>query len=98
MLQPRGQRPVRHLDAEKFEMLLVIRTRDAVCPHERPAIDFEADHQEMPVLEAQRWAARSREGEKGFVPVMNAQHALGRIFRHFSYIMAVPPVSLTQLR
>jgi len=34
--------------------------------------------------EAQRRAARGGEGEKGFVPVMNAQYALGREFCHFS--------------
>ena len=75
---------MRHLDAEEFEVLFVVRTGDAVCPHEGPAIHFEADHQKMPVLEAQRRAARGREGEERFVPMMNAEYALGGKFCHFS--------------
>jgi len=37
----------------------------------------QAEHDEMPVLEAQTWIARRREAENRLIPVMNRQDAFG---------------------
>lgn len=77
VLQPRGQRPVLHLDAEELEVFLVIGAGDAVGAHQRLAFDFQADHDEMAIVKAQRRIAGGGEGEKGVVPVAHAEDALG---------------------
>ena len=83
VLQARGQRAVGHLDAEEFEMLLVVRARDAVGASQRPALHLQPDHHELAVGEAQCAVPRGAEAEQGIVPVVHAQNALGRQVAHF---------------
>ena len=82
VLQARGQRAVRYLDAEELEFFFVVRARDRIGTHQRLAVDHQADHHEVPALEAQARRARAGEGEERFVPVMDAGHALGVESRH----------------
>lgn len=72
MLKTRCQRTILHLDAEKFEMLFVIRARQAIGAEQRLAIDFEADHGELAVFETERGIARASEAEQRVCPVMDA--------------------------
>src|SRR3546814_776293 len=53
MLQARSQGAVLYLDAEKLEVFLVVRTRDAIGAHQRFAIDLEAKHDKMAVMKPQ---------------------------------------------
>ena len=76
LLQPRGQRPVRDLDAEEFEFVLVIGARHAVGAQQRPALDLEADHRELAVLEAEAGIAGGGEAEKRIGPVPDGKNFL----------------------
>jgi hypothetical protein len=76
VLQQRGQRAVRHLDAEEFQVLLVIGAGDAVGTH-AAALDFQADGDELAVDEAQGLVARGAEAEQGVVPVMDGKNGFG---------------------
>ena len=58
MLQARGQRAVRHLDAEEFQVFVVVGAGDAVGARQRLAVDLEADHHELAVVKAQTGVAR----------------------------------------
>jgi hypothetical protein len=53
VLQPRGQRAVRHLDAEELEVLVVVGAGHAVGAQQRLAVDRQADHHEVAVAKAQ---------------------------------------------
>jgi hypothetical protein len=78
---------VRHDDAVELELLLVIGARDAVGAHHSAAADLQADHQELPVLEAQSCAAGGPEADQLAAPVMNLRHALGRVARHVRSVL-----------
>jgi hypothetical protein len=52
MLQARGERTVLNLDAQEFEVLFVVRAREAVGANQRLAVDFEAHHRELAIFEA----------------------------------------------
>src|SRR5690606_3758400 len=77
VLQARGQGPVLDLDAEKLKVFFVVGAGDAVGTHEGLAFDFQADHDEMAVVEPQGRVTRGGEGKKRIVPVAHAQYALG---------------------
>ncbi|MCY1529167.1 hypothetical protein D9M68_643000 [compost metagenome] len=78
MLQPGGQRAVRHLDAEEFQVLFPVRAGDGVGAHQRTAAFLlQADHHELAIFEAQARVAGALEAEQRVVPVMNAEDALG---------------------
>ena len=51
-LQARGQRVIRHLDAEEFQLFLVVRAGHGIGAQQRLAVDLEADHGELAVQEA----------------------------------------------
>ena len=74
MLQTRRQRAVLHLDAKELEMIFVVGAGNRVGTHQRLAVDFQADHDELAILEPQATLARRPEAEQRIVPVMNAQH------------------------
>ena len=85
VLQARSERAVLHLDAEEFEVLFVIRAGDAVGAGQWTALDFEADHDELAVLETQAGIARDAEAEQGVVPVMDAEDLGVVVVAHGGY-------------
>ena len=76
VLQPGGERPVRHLDAQELEVLLVIGAGNAIRAQQRSAIDVEADHEELAVLETQTGIAGGGEGELCVGPVVYLEYLL----------------------
>jgi hypothetical protein len=82
VLQLRGQRAVGHLDAEEFEVFVVIGAGDAVGAGQRTALLRQADHHELTIDEAQAGIAGGAKAEQGIVPVMNRKDALGGIVAH----------------
>ena len=88
VLQLRSQRAIRHLDAEEFQMLFPVRAGDRVSAHKRAAIWLlQADHHELPVLEAQARVAGALEAEQGIVPVMNTEDTL---VVHVAHVRGTP--------
>ena len=74
VLQLRGQRTVRHLDAEELQVLFPVRRSDGIGAHERTAAFLlQADHHELTVLEAQARVAGALEAEQGVVPVVHTE-------------------------
>jgi hypothetical protein len=67
--------PVRHLDREEFEPVLVIGAGDRVGAQQRLLADLQPDHGELAVAETERGIARGGEAEQRIGPVMDAQHA-----------------------
>src|SRR5690606_15952989 len=82
VLQAGGQGAIRHLDAVELHGVLVIRTSDTVGTHQRATLDFQTDHDEMAVLEAQTRITGGLEGEQGVGPVMYAEDSFGSEFGH----------------
>ncbi|MGY4442782.1 hypothetical protein ACVW04_005601 [Bradyrhizobium sp. LM2.3] len=74
LLEPRGQRSVLYLDREELERLLVIGAGHAVGSQQRLALDFQSDHRELAVLEAEAGIARRGEAEQGIGPVPDRQN------------------------
>ena len=64
-------------DTEEFQMLVVVGAGNAISAGDYLAFDFQADHDEMPVLEAQTRIARGAKTEQRVVPVMHANDVLG---------------------
>ena len=88
LLQLRGQRPVRDLDGEELELFLVIGARHAVGAQQRPAIDLEADHRKLAVLEAETGIAGGGEAEKRIGPVPDRKNFLSIECAHvFSFFL-----------
>ena len=77
VLQPRGQRPIGHFDAQKFEFVIVVCAGDAVGAQQRLAFDTQADHGEMPVFEAKLGRAFGLKTEQALVPVFDFGDANG---------------------
>ena len=77
MLQARGQRPVRHLDAEELELLIPIRAGDRVRAHQRLALHLQPDHHELAVFETEAVVAGEGEAEVGIGPVADVEHRFG---------------------
>jgi hypothetical protein len=75
VLQTGGQRTVRDLNAQKLEVLLVIRAGDAVGAQERPVIDGEPHHHELPVLKSQARVPCGGEGELSVRPMLYFEDA-----------------------
>src|SRR5690606_27115515 len=75
MLQPRCQRTLRNLDAEKFQVLFVIRAGNTVGAQQRATIDHQPDHDELAVLETQAGVACRCETEKKIIPVPHTENA-----------------------
>src|SRR5581483_608567 len=76
MLQAGRQRPIRYLDAEELEVLFMVRARNAISAQQRPLVDLEADHDELPVLEPKRCITCGREGELSICPVVYLEYQL----------------------
>ena len=74
MLQTRGQRAIRHLDAQKFQMVFIVGADDAVGPEQRLVIDAQTNHGEVPVAKTHGLVACGGEGEKFVCPVVDGQH------------------------
>jgi len=70
VLQTRREGTVRYLNAQKLEVLLVIRTGDAVGAQERPVIDVEPHHHELPILKPQARVPCGGEGELSVRPML----------------------------
>ena len=75
MLEPRGQRPVRHLDRKEFQPVLVIGAGDAIGAQQRFLADLQADHGEFAVAKTERGIAGGGEAEQIIGPVMDAEDA-----------------------
>ena len=75
VLEPRGQRAVRHLDREEFEPVFIVGAGDAVGAQQRLLADLEPDHGELAVPKPERGIARGGEGEQRVGPVVDAQDA-----------------------
>src|SRR5690606_10697159 len=73
----RGERAVGDLDAEKLQIVFVVGAGNAVGAHQRLALDFEAQHHEMAVVEAQAGIAGGLEGKQRVVPMTYAEDLLG---------------------
>jgi hypothetical protein len=86
MLETRGQRPVRHLDREEFQPVLVIGAGDAIGAQQRLLAELQADHGEFAVAETERRIAGGGEAEQRVGPVMNAENAFLIEVAHLSTI------------
>src|SRR5690606_27762153 len=82
LVQARGQRAVRHLNAVELRAVIVIRARDTVGARPRAALYYQTYHDEMAVLEAQTRITGGLEGEQGVGPVMYAEDSFGSEFGH----------------
>ncbi|MNL24189.1 hypothetical protein D3C87_1456130 [compost metagenome] len=87
MLQPRRERAVLHLDAEEFEVFFVVGAGDAVGPQQRFAFNFQADHDEVAVVEPQGRVTSRGEGKQGVVPVVHAKYALSVESSHVGFVV-----------
>ncbi|MGY4316594.1 hypothetical protein ACVWW1_005921 [Bradyrhizobium sp. JR3.5] len=76
LLQLGGERAVLHLDREELELFLVIGARHRIGAQQRPAIDLEADHGKLAILEAETGIAGGSEAEKRVGPVLNRKNFL----------------------
>ncbi len=86
VLQSRGQGAVRHLDAEEFQVLLVVCAGDAIGPQQRPAVHVQPDHQELAILETQARIASGGKRELSVRPVMHLKNALSADGRQDSLV------------
>ena len=88
LLQLRGQRAVGDLDGEELEFFLVIGARHAVGAQQRAALDLEADHRELAVLEAEAGIAGGGEAEKRIGPMLDRKNFLSIERAHvFSFFL-----------
>src|SRR6516164_131815 len=85
LLQVRRQRPVGDLDREKLKLVLVIGAGHAVGAHQRTAVDFEADHRELTVLESKTVVAGRAEAEQSVGPVPDRKNFLSIERAHMLY-------------
>ena len=76
VLQARGEGTVRDLDAQEFQVVLVVRARDAVCAKKRSLIDLQSHQNELPVFETEGRIACGGEGELCVRPMMNLEDPL----------------------
>ncbi len=83
ILQLRGQRAVRNLNAEKLELIFIVGAGQRICAQEGSSIGLlDAHHGEMPVAETECRIARRAKGEEGLVPVVHVQNGLGHQVTH----------------
>lgn len=75
VLQTGRKRTVRNLNAQKLEVFLVVCTGDAVGAQERPVIDVEPHHHELPVLKSQPRVPRRGESELSVRPMLYCEYA-----------------------
>ncbi len=90
VLQPRGERPVGHLDTEELEFLFVVCADDAVGTQQRPLVDLEADHREVTVAEAEAAVAGGPEAEQRIVPVPHTGNRFDIQITHLELLAADP--------
>src|SRR5688572_1522448 len=76
MLEAGGEGAVRHLDGEELELLLVVRACHRLGAQQRLALDLEADHRELAVLEPEPGIAGGREAEKVVGPMADREDPL----------------------
>src|SRR5690348_9943277 len=86
VLQAGGEGAVRHLDAQELQVLFVIGAGYAVGAQERAAVDVQADHDELAVLEAQARVPRGRESELRIGPVLYRENALAAYRRQDGHL------------
>src|SRR5690606_9702252 len=77
VLQARGQRAARHLDAEELQLFFPVGAGDRIRAQQRAAVHFQADHHELAVVEAETVVAGGGEAEVVVRPVTDIQHRLG---------------------
>jgi hypothetical protein len=65
-------------------MIFVIGAGDGIGTQQRLVVDFQANHDELAILEAQAALTRGAEAEQGIVPVMNAENFFKCQFAHDS--------------
>lgn len=82
MLQTGSERSRFDLDAEEFQIFLMIGTGDAVGARQGPAIDFQTNHYELSIGEAQAGTARAAKGEQAVVPVMDGSNGFSGEVAH----------------
>src|SRR3990167_1173765 len=83
VLQLRGQRAIRHLDAEELQMLFPVRAGNRIGAHQRTAgFLLQADHHQLTILETQTRITGALEAEQRVVPMVNAKNALGVKIAH----------------
>jgi len=87
MLQARSQGTVLHLDAEEFQVILIVGAGDAVGAQQRPPVDFQADHDELAVFKAQARVAGRGETEQRLVPMPHTQDCFSADRRHGEVIL-----------
>ena len=76
LLQPGGQRAVGDLDREELQLFLVIGAGHAEGAQQRTAVDLQADHGELAVLESEAGIAGGPEAEKRIGPVLDGKNFL----------------------
>ncbi len=76
LLELRGQRAVGHLDAEEFEIVLVIGAGHAVGAQQGLAFDLQADHGELAVDIAKGGVARGAEAKETVGIMLDFEHGL----------------------
>ena len=81
-LQLRCERAIGHLDAEKLQLVLIVCAGQAISAHQRLALQLQANHREMPVLEPKTGIARGLETEQPVCPVMNRCHFFPQYMCH----------------
>ncbi len=73
----RGQRAIRHLDREEFQLFGPGRARDRISAEDRLAFDHQADHREFARTETEAIWPGHRETEEPVSVMRHAQHRLG---------------------
>ena len=73
VLQPRGQRAVRDLDAEELELLLPVGAGDRIGAHQRLAVHLQAEHDELAVVETEAVVTAGGEAEVVRGPVADVE-------------------------
>ena len=71
MLQPRGQRTVRHLDREEFKLVIIVCTDHRIGAQKRLAFNFKADHGKLTIDESESRIAGGSEREECVGPMMD---------------------------
>ena len=80
--------PSATLMLKEFEFFLVIGARHAVGAQQRTALDLEADHRKLPVLESEAGIAGGGEAEKRIGPVPDRKNFLSIECAHvFSFFL-----------
>src|SRR6202040_2241960 len=75
---------------EEFQFVLVIGAGHAVGAHQGPAVDLQADHGELAVLESKAGIAGGGEAEKRVGPVPDRKNFLSMECAHVFWFFRLP--------